>query len=207
MFDLSTRRLYLCTALRDDLTDFVRSVVSGGVDVVQLRDKYAERRDIVRAARELRALCLDLNVPFIINDDPDLAVDVEADGVHVGQDDVSVSECRALLGDDAIVGLSTHSPADLAGAVVQRVSYLSAGPVCATPTKPGRAGTGIEYVSAASAASAWPVFVTGGVTPHTIGELAAHGVSHFVVVRYLSESAKPATAARELREAIELAGL
>jgi thiamine-phosphate pyrophosphorylase len=205
MFDLTSRRLYLCTALRDDLVDFVRSVIEGGVDIVQLRDKHASRSDIVRGARELQVLCRDLGVPFIVNDVPEIAAEVGADGVHVGQDDVSVAHCRSVLGESSIVGLSTHSPADLEDALDQPVSYLSAGPVSPTPTKPGRAGTGIEYATDATAKSAQPVFVTGGVTPSNIGELAVAGVRHFVVVRYLTESLTPRDAARELRDAIEAA--
>ncbi len=205
MFDLASRRLYLCTGLRQDLVDFVRSVVLGGVDIVQLREKNAAREDVLLAARELRELCRDLNVPFIVNDDPELAAHVAADGVHVGQDDLSVLHCRAVLGPDAIVGLSTHSEEDLAGALDQQVSYLSAGPIEPTPTKPGRPGTGISYARLASERSPWPVFVTGGVTPAHVGPLVAAGVRHFVVVRFLTESRSPQSAARELRSAIDVA--
>ena len=94
------------------------------------------------------------------------------------------SLARRILGPDAIVGLSTHGPADLEGAAEQDVTYISAGPVEATPTKPGRAGTGLGYVTRASARSSVPVFVTGGVTPERIPALTSAGVRHFVVVRY-----------------------
>jgi thiamine-phosphate pyrophosphorylase len=144
-------------------------------------------------------------VPFLLNDRPDLARAAGADGVHVGQDDVPVWVAREILGPGALVGLSTHGPADLAGAVDEDVDYISAGPVEPTPTKPGRPGTGLGYVTLASERSSVAVFVTGGVTPERIPALAAAGVRHFVVVRYLTEAADPRAAARALRAAIDRA--
>ena len=144
-------------------------------------------------------------MPFVLNDRPDLALEVGAEGVHVGQDDAPVSLARRILGPDAIVGLSTHGPADLEGAADQEVTYISAGPVEATPTKPGRAGTGLAYVTRASARSSVPVFVTGGVTPEKIPALTSGGVRHFVVVRYLTQAPDARHAARALRAAIDRA--
>lgn len=138
-----------------------------------------------------------------MNDRPDLALEVGADGVHVGQDDAPVALCRRIMGPDAIVGLSTHASAELADALFEDVTYLSAGPVEATPTKPGRAGTGLRYVSEAVTAAAVPVFVTGGVTTSSITELASVGVTHFVVVRALTEADDPFKAARALRQSID----
>jgi thiamine-phosphate pyrophosphorylase len=149
------------------------------------------------------AVCRDFGVPFVLNDRPDLALEVGADGVHVGQDDAPVSLARRLLGPDAIIGLSTHSPDDLAGALDQPASYLSAGPVEATPTKPGRPGTGLDYLTLARQRSPVPVFVTGGVVPDKVEALVAAGAGHFVVVRYLTESDAPEMDARRLRRAID----
>ena len=115
------------------------------------------------------------------------------------------SLARRILGPDAIVGLSTHGPADLEGAAEQDVSYISAGPVEATPTKPGRPGTGLGYVTQASERSSVPVFVTGGVTPETIPALTSAGVRHFVVVRYLTLAPDARRAAQLLRQAIDRA--
>jgi thiamine-phosphate pyrophosphorylase len=201
--DLSARRLYLCTPDRPDLAQFLRDCIDGGVDVVQLRDKELEARPLLDRAREAATVCRDLGVPFVLNDRPDLALEVGADGVHVGQDDVPVSLARRILGPDAIVGLSTHGPDDLAGAADQEVTYISAGPVEATPTKPGRQGTGLGYVTLASARSSVPVFVTGGVTPETIPALKDAGVHHFVVVRYLTQAPDARRAAQSLRAAID----
>jgi thiamine-phosphate pyrophosphorylase len=202
---LDGRRLYLCTPDRPDLAEFVTACIAGGVDVVQLRDKHLDARPLIRRARLVGRVCRDLGVPFVLNDRPDLALEVGADGVHVGQDDAPVSLARRILGPDAIVGLSTHEPADLDGAAGEDVSYISAGPVEATPTKPGRPGTGLGYVTLASERSSVPVFVTGGVTPTTVPALAEAGVRHFVVVRYLTQAAEPEAAARTLRSAIDRA--
>jgi thiamine-phosphate pyrophosphorylase len=203
--DLSERRLYLCTSDRPDLAAFLGECIAGGVDVVQLRDKQLEARPLLARATLAAAVCRDHGVPFVLNDRPDLALEAGADGVHVGQDDAPVSLARRILGPDAIVGLSTHGPADLDGAADQDVSYISAGPVEATPTKPGRAGTGLGYVTQASARSSVPVFVTGGVTPEKIPALTGGGARHFVVVRYLTQAPDARHAARALRVAIDRA--
>ncbi len=202
---LAGRRLYLCTPDRPDLAAFLGDCIAGGVDVVQLRDKTLEAKELIARARVAAAVCVEHGVPFVLNDRPDLALEVGADGVHVGQDDAPVSLARRILGPGAIVGLSTHSESDLAGAAREDVSYISAGPVEATPTKPGREGTGIGYVSLASARSSVPVFVTGGVTPERIPALAAVGARHFVVVRYLTRAPDAGRAARALRDAIDAA--
>ena len=203
--DLTGRRLYLCTPDRPDLADFVSACIAGGVDVVQLREKHLEARALLARAHVVREACRPHGVPFVLNDRPDLALAAGADGVHVGQDDAPVALARRILGPDAIVGLSTHGPGDLAAAQAEDVSYISAGPVEPTPTKPGRPGTGLGYAAAASRRAAVPVFVTGGVTPGRVPELAAAGVRHFVVVRFLTEAADPAAAARALRDAIDAA--
>lgn len=198
-------RLYLCSRDRPDLAAFVAACISGGVDIVQLRDKELEARPLLERARQLRAVCTDHGIPFVLNDRPDLALEVEADGVHVGQDDAPVALARRIMGPAAIVGLSTHSPSDLESALHTEASYLSAGPVEATPTKPGRPGTGLDYLTLAAGQARVPVFVTGGVTPERVPALAAAGARHFVVVRYLTESDDPAAAARRLRAAIDQA--
>ncbi len=201
-WDLADRRLYLCTADRTNLAGFVAACIMGGVDVVQLRDKRLDARTLlVRASLAVR-ICHDLGVPFILNDRPDLALEAGADGVHVGQDDAPVSLARRVLGPDAIVGLSTHSPSECDASLVEPTDYISAGPVVPTPTKPGRQGTGSGYVSYAAAHAGRPVFVTGGVSPATVPSLAAAGARHFVVVRYLGNATDPAAAARKLRRVV-----
>ena len=157
---LDTRRLYLCTPDRPDLGLFVGRCIAGGVDVVQLREKHLDDAGLVRRATVVQRVCAAEGVPFVLNDRPDLAAAMGADGVHVGQDDLPADAARAVVGADAIVGLSTHAPDELAVAVGDApgsspapVDYLSAGPVVPTPTKPGRPGTGTGYLAEAVARS------------------------------------------------------
>jgi thiamine-phosphate pyrophosphorylase len=146
-------------------------------------------------------------VPFILNDRPDLALEVGADGVHVGQDDAPPALARRILGADAIVGFSTHAPAELDAAAGEPVDYVSTGPVAPTPTKPGRPGTGLGYLRYATetVGATRPWFVTGGVTPSTVGEMVAAGARRFDVVRWLTEADDPAAAARALAAAVDRA--
>jgi thiamine-phosphate pyrophosphorylase len=203
---LGGRRLYLCTGDRPDLERFVEACIAGGVDLVQLREKHLDARPLVERARRLGRICRDLGVPFVLNDRPDLALEAGADGVHVGQDDVAVSTCRRILGPDAVVGLSTHAPAEWDAAAGEDADYLSAGPVSATPTKPGRPGTGLDYLRhAAASGERRPWFVTGGASPATVGSMAAAGARRFVAVRWLTEADDPRAAARSLRAAVDAA--
>lgn len=203
MHDLSQRRLYLCTPMRHDMAAFLPAVLRGGVDVVQLREKVLAHDRQVAVARSMAAICHDFDVPFIMNDSPAHALVVGADGVHVGQDDVSVARCRELLGDEAIVGLSTHSRAEFDAALPQAASYFSAGPIVPTPTKLGRDGTGVGYALQCQDRSDRPVFVTGGVNADNVAALVASGLRHFVVVRALTEATEPESTARSIREALD----
>ena len=202
---LDQRHLYLCVPHRDDLATFLPAVLRGGVDVVQLREKDLDDASRIADATLMIPICREFGVPFIMNDSPELALAVGADGVHVGQEDQSVSRCRELLGLDAIVGLSTHSTAEFDDALNQSATYFSAGPIVATPTKPGRTGTGLQYVVASQERSDRPVFVTGGVNAENIAELVAVGLLHFVIVRALTESNNPEEAAKRIREELDQA--
>ena len=200
---LDDRRLYLCTPDRPDLDTFLDACIRGGVDIVQLRDKVLDARPLLERAALALQVCRDHGVPFILNDRPDLALEVGADGVHVGQDDAPPSLCRRILGPDAIVGLSTHAPIELDAAAGEPVDYLSAGPVNPTPTKPGRPGTGLDYLTYAATHTTRPWFVTGGATPETVPAMAAAGARRFVVVRWLTEASDPEEAARHISRAID----
>jgi thiamine-phosphate pyrophosphorylase len=225
-WNLDRRRLYLCTPDRIDLERFVEACIGGGVDVVQLRDKHLSDVRLASRAAAVQRVCADHRVPFILNDNPELAAAIGADGVHVGQDDMAPTAARQVMGDRAIIGLSTHAPGELDAATGTRseggsagspegqaagpggqgaapVDYISAGPVVATPTKPGRPGTGLDYVSEAVRRAPWPVWITGGVDPTTVAEMVGAGARHFVVVRWLTESVDPGANARALRDAID----
>jgi thiamine-phosphate pyrophosphorylase len=219
---LSGRRLYLCTPDRPDLEPFVEACLQGGVDIVQLREKSLPDDQLAQRATLVQRICSDHGVPFILNDLPELAAAIGADGVHVGQDDMAPAAARVLMGDRAIIGLSTHSSEQLATALGEDqarpessgpgrppaaqpspVDYISAGPIVPTPTKPGRPGTGLGYVTEAAQRSSWPVWVTGGVDPATVTGMIAAGARHFVVVRWLTGANDPREHARVLRRVID----
>jgi thiamine-phosphate pyrophosphorylase len=202
---LSEARLYLCTAACDER--LLRGALDGGVDVIQLRDRSLTDDELRRASERFRRAADEAEALFVLNDRPDLAAEVGADGVHVGQDDATPAEARAAMGPDRIVGLSTHAPAEgAAGLADIDADYLSIGPVHATPTKPGRPATGVEYVrwAAEHVGDAKPWFAIGGIDVTTIGEVIEAGATRVVVVRAIAEAADPLAAAAELRSALEV---
>lgn len=189
----------MCDAQPDD---FLRAALEGGVDIVQLRCKDADDDDVVSAAARFAAVCRQHGALFIVNDRPDLAAACGADGVHVGQDDVSVAEARAVVGDDHLVGLSTHSPTQIDAASAVPVDYIGVGPVHATPTKPGRPPVGVELVSYAARHARLPWFAIGGINPGNIDAVVEAGAERVVVVRALTQSTNPSLTASVLRNAL-----
>jgi thiamine-phosphate pyrophosphorylase len=190
---LATARLYLVCDARP--REWLAAAVRGGVDLLQLRDKSLDDDGLVAAARAFR----DLGVPFILNDRPDLVEACGADGVHVGQDDMSPAEARAIVGPDRIVGRSTHAPdqADEADADAD-VDYLAVGPVWTTPTKPGRPAAGLDYVEYAARTVGKPWFAIGGIDATNVAQVVEHGARRLVVVRAITEADDPEAAARGL---------
>lgn len=206
---LAAARLYLVCGAdgdgRGDLRAFLDAALRGGADVVQLREKDPAVGDeaILAAARTFRAACDAHGALFVLNDRPDLAAAARADGVHVGQDDMPVAATRALVGEDMLLGRSTHTPEQVGDATVADVDYFAVGPVHATPTKPGRPAVGLELVRyAASAPRPVPWFAIGGIDPSNVGAVVAAGATRIVVVRALTEADDPEAAARALREAL-----
>ncbi len=198
-------RLYLCAPAVDG--DVLRAALRGGVDIVQLRDHVLDDDGILRAAAVFRAAADEAGALFVLNDRPDLAVACGADGVHVGQDDAAPALARAVMGPDAIVGRSTHTPAQGAEAQADdAVDYLSIGPVWATPTKPGRPGAGLEYVRWAAAGVAKPWFAIGGVDAGNVGAVIDAGAERIVVVRAILGATDPEAAAARLRASLEAVG-
>lgn len=184
-----------------DLRDFVRACLAGGVDVVQLRDKNLDDSDLLQAGAVLRKASREVDALFIINDRPDLAQALDADGAHVGQDDMTVAETRRLVGPGRLVGQSTHTTAQVDAA--RDVDYIGVGPVYATPTKPGRAAVGPELVAHAAARANVPFFAIGGITTDTVGPVLAAGTRRVAVVRALTGADDPEATARALRERIQ----
>jgi thiamine-phosphate pyrophosphorylase len=202
---LRTARLYfVCDAFPggEDPEPLLRAALNGGVDIIQLREKELDRAAIERAAATFRRLCDTYSALFIVNDDPDLARACDADGVHVGQDDIAVAAARELLGPEAIVGTSTHSEEQIATANQSAVDYFAVGPIWETPTKPGRPGVGLELVSHAAERATKPFFAIGGIDPGNAAQVVAAGAQRMCVVRAIRDAAEPEAAAVALRHAL-----
>ncbi|MEX2212181.1 MAG: thiamine phosphate synthase [Gaiellaceae bacterium] len=194
--DLAPARLYFVT---DPIPEArLEAALAGGVDVVQLRMKDAVDEEIVRAAALFRQACDRHGARFVLNDRPDLVHECGADGVHVGQEDPSAAEARALVGD-RLVGLSTHSLEQLEAAQREPVDYVAVGPVFETPTKPGRAAVGLELVRAAAELDGLPWFAIGGIDLENAAEVVAAGAQRLAVVRAIRDADDPGAAARTLR--------
>jgi thiamine-phosphate pyrophosphorylase len=194
---LENRRLYLITAVRPDLDDFLETAVRGGVDLVQIREKSLPDSELLHALERARETTRRLGVPLVVNDRPDLALLVEADLVHVGQDDLPVSAVRRL---GLSVGLSTHASAEIDAA---DADYLGVGPVFATPTKPGRPAAGLELVRHAALHASVPWFAIGGIGESNVSAVVEAGAGRVAVVRAIGEAADPERAARALRRALD----
>jgi thiamine-phosphate pyrophosphorylase len=235
---LRTARLYFVCDARprgEDPEALLRAALSGGADIVQLREKGLSRAEIERAADTFRRVCDTYSALFIVNDDPDLARACDADGVHVGQDDGSVAEARAILGPDAIIGLSTHSKEQIEasgrasgqadqgrserGVLRTQASedadmrrpealpdHISVGPIWETPTKAGRPGVGLELITHAAAHAPHPFFAIGGIDTGNAEEVVRAGARRLCVVRAIRDAADPTAAAEALRRAFAVAG-
>jgi len=206
---LRTARLYfVCEALLGGQSPeaLLQAALSGGVDIVQLREKELGREEIERSAQTFRRICDTYSALFIVNDDPYLAQSCDADGVHVGQDDASAAEAREVLGPEAIIGLSTHSEEQLAASAEQPVDYVSVGPVWETPTKAGRPGVGLGLVEHAAANAPHPFFAIGGIDPTNAPDVVAAGGHRLGVVRAIRDAEDPAAVAEALRGALAAVG-
>jgi thiamine-phosphate pyrophosphorylase len=205
---LAAARLYLVCDSNPGgraLTDVLRAAIAGGADIVQLRDKRLSADELAAAAHAARTLCARLGALLIVNDRPEAAVEAGADGVHVGQEDMPVARVRELVGPDALIGLSTHTPAQIdavggaaAGGPLD-VDYIGVGPVHATPTKPGRPAVGLGLVRYAAARAPVPFFAIGGIDAGNLPAALEAGARRVAVVRALTHAANPERAARALR--------
>jgi thiamine-phosphate pyrophosphorylase len=222
-------RLYLCTDARTergDFEDFVDAAYSGGVDIIQLRDKNIEAAEELELLDVLKAAAVRHGRPWAVNDRADIASLSEAPVFHIGQKDLPLASARKILGDDAVIGLSTHSPEQIDAAIAASpgpggLDYFCVGPVWATPTKPGRAAVGLDLVRYAAGATGkttgsaaegtvdgllLPWFAIGGIDLGNVEQVVAAGAQRIVVVRAITDADDPAGAARSLLEALD-AGL
>lgn len=197
---LARARLYVVTGAREsrgDLPEFLDAILSAGVDIIQLREKDAEAGDVLRWGQTFKEIAAKHDALFIVNDRPDVAAVLEADGVHVGQNDLRAEVARRFVGRDRLIGLSTHDPEQLDTASPD-ADYVCVGPVHETPTKEGRPGTGLEYVRFAAEREARPWFAIGGINEETLPEVVEAGAKRVVVVRAVTEADNPAEAVRRL---------
>lgn len=165
------------------------------MDIVQARSQDPSPA----ALRAIRDRCRAAGALFIVNDDPALAAEIDADGVHVGQDDIGVARARDTVGAGRLIGLSTHSETQIEDA--NGVDYIGVGPVWATPTKPSYAPVGLELVRYAAAHARVPFFAIGGIDPGNATEVFAAGAHGISVVRAIGRAQDPRAAATALREA------
>jgi thiamine-phosphate pyrophosphorylase len=195
---LARSRLYLVLEARphgDDPSSLLDAALLGGVDVVQLREKELSDDDLVRAAEPFRRACAAHGALFVLNDRPQLVERCGADGVHVGQGDVSFHEARRAVGADRLVGLSASTADELQG----DPDYFGVGAVFGTPTKPESAPSGLDLVRAARDRLRVPWFAIGGIDAETIEDVVASGAAGVAVVRAVRDATDPEAAARALR--------
>jgi len=145
------------------LLDAARQVIAGGADVIQLREKKLDDSELLKTARELRRMTADAGVGFVVNDRPDIARLAEADGVHLGQEDLPPAAARKVLAEDQIIGVSTHSIAQAKQAVADGADYIGVGPVFPTTTRGYAQGVGLDYVREAAQAISVPLVAIGGI--------------------------------------------
>jgi len=202
---VDNRHLYVCVP-GEFPVDLLGSIIEAGVDVVQVRMKDAEAAEVIEIADQMQHVCRDLGVPLIVNDRPDIALALQADGVHLGQDDLPPSVARQILGRNAIIGRSTHSQQDIERAITEHAEgcadYIAVGPVHETPTKVGRPGVGLELIEHAAANVDFPWFAIGGIDTSNVDAVVKAGAKRIVVVRAITEADDPIDAAKRLRDAL-----
>jgi thiamine-phosphate pyrophosphorylase len=188
----------------DNVESVAASLLSGGADVLQLRAKGIPLETIADAARKIIPLCKAAGIPFILNDYPDMAAELGADGVHIGQDDGSIYDVRSRIPDGMIIGRSTHSLAQAKQALADGADYIGFGPVFPTPTKAGRPAIGLDDIAEMEreVGSKIPAFCIGGIKPDNLGQVLAAGARRCVVVSHLLLAGDIAAATRSARAAI-----
>ena len=198
---LTDARLYLCTDARrrqGDLAEFLDAVLDAGVDIVQLREKGLEALDEIAYAEVFADAAHRHDALWSANDRADLALAAQPDVLHLGQRDLPVDVARRVVGDDMLVGRSSHSEEEVAAAASEHgVDYFCVGPVWPTPTKPGRHAPGLPLVHyAAGLNTTRPWFAIGGIDLENLDEVLAAGAQRVVVVRAITEADDPAAATR-----------
>lgn len=202
---LSSSRLYgildLGYVAETDVVRVTEALLEGGADVLQLRAKGHDLGTIRRIAAQLLPLCRVSGVPFILNDHPDLAAEIDTDGVHIGQDDGPLAAARAMVGPGKIIGRSTHSLDQARAALAEGFDYIGFGPLFPTPTKLGRPGIGLENIASMQreVGSKIPAFCIGGIVAETLPDVLAAGAQRIVVVSAILQAADIRRATRQFK--------
>ncbi len=202
---LEGKNLYLVTnsdnfTSEDDFLDALALALKSGVDIVQLREKNKTASEFIAIARKIRELCSTFGAIFIVNDRVDIAHIVEADGVHLGQDDISPKNAREILGEKVIIGVSTHCSGHAKQAVIDGADYIGVGPVFATPTKPGKIPVGLEYISWAAKNIDIPFFAIGAINLNNLKEVKSAGAARVAVIREIMYSKDIETTVKKFKE-------
>lgn len=188
---LERSHLYLVTSASEQLFTTVEAALQGGLTLVQYREKTADDSVKLLQAQKLCQMCHDYGALFIMNDRVDLALAVEADGVHLGQQDIPIALARQLLGPQRIIGRSTTNPEEMQRAIAEGADYIGVGPVYETPTKANKPAAGLEYVQYAATHATVPWFAIGGIDPSNINEVLATGAQRVAIVRAIMQAEQP----------------
>jgi thiamine-phosphate pyrophosphorylase len=209
MQNISQARLYGIVdfgyVAEDAMGKVAAELLAGGADILQLRAKGIPLETVSAAAMKIIPLCKAAGIPFILNDHPELAAELGADGVHIGQDDGAISDVRSRIGADMIIGRSTHSLGQARQALADGADYIGFGPLFPTPTKAGRPSIGLEDVAEMErdVGSEIPAFCIGGIKPDNLGEVLTAGARRCVVVSHLLLARDIAAETRSVRAAID----
>lgn len=183
-----------------------RALLGAGVKILQYREKHASKEVMLEECRLLARLCREAGACFIVNDHIDLAIAVDADGVHVGQDDMPMAEVRRLVGPEKIIGLSTHSPEQCEAAVRDGADYIGVGPIFATQTKEDVSEPlGFGYLEWVSEHCPLPYVAIGGIKEHNVAEVVRHGASCCALVSELVGADDIAAKVQSVRDAMKKA--
>ena len=185
---------------REGLLDMAKAVIRGGADILQLRAKMEKDHDILQIAPPLRDIAAAAGVPLIINDRPHLAGQLDAAGVHIGQDDMTVEEARRQLRKKGTVGKSTHSIEQIESTLLEKPDYIGVGPVYATPTKPDYDPVGLNLVKEAAARVKIPFFCIGGIKLENIDEVLAAGATRVTVVSAILLAKEPDAVTKQFKQ-------
>lgn len=182
----------------------VKEALAGGADMIQLREKQLPDCEFLQRAELLRRWTEEARAFFIVNDRPDVALLVQADGVHVGQEDLPVPKVRRLVGANLLIGVSTHHLEQLRQAVAAGANYVGVGPVFATATKQATELAGLEYVRQVAAETALPAFAIGGITPANVAQVVEAGLRRVAVSSAVCCSESPRAVVQELRRFLDI---